>query len=258
VLAWFAAGKVLAPARNLALTARTISESDLTRRIAVEGSGEMAELAKTFNAMMDRIQSAFTIQRNFINDAGHELRTPITIIQGHLDLIGAVSEDQQETIDLVSDELNRMNRIVDDLVLLAKAEQPNFLHLETIDLKSFMAELHTKATALATRNWQLKVKGNRVIVGDRQRITGALLNLLNNAAQHTKEDALIELGVAVDKKEVQFWVRDTGVGIALEEQERIFSRFARGESSRRRPEGVGLGSQLNVGSTFTLVMPCDI
>jgi signal transduction histidine kinase len=257
------------------MTARSISETDLTRRIQVHGSGEMAQLAKTFNAMMDRLQAAFTSQRNFIDDAGHELRTPITIIQGHLDLLGDLSADQAETIELVSGELERMNRMVNDLILLAKAQRPRFLHLETIDVPSFVEELFAKAKTLADRNWHLQIVGQGLMVGDRQRLTGALLNLLRNATQHTQPQDLIELGGKFSARGVEFWVRDSGVGIAVPDQQRIFDRFARSSESQSRSEGSGLGlaivkaiteahgghlhlaSQLGQGSTFTIILPLE-
>lgn len=274
-LAWFATAQVLAPVKRLSTIARSISETDLTQRIPVQGSGEMSELADTFNAMMNRLQDAFTSQRNFINDAGHELRTPITIVQGHLELLGDDPDEQRETLALVMDELERMSRLVNDLILLAKAERPDFLRLETIEVQSFTQELFTKAQALAERDWQLKMQASGRIVADRQRLTGAIINLANNAVQHTRETDRIELGVSLYRNEVRFWVSDTGEGIALEDQERIFARFARASSRFRRSEGSGLGlaivraiveahggrvelnSSVGMGSTFTLVLPLE-
>jgi signal transduction histidine kinase len=273
LLAWIAAGHVLSPVRHLASTARSISETDLNQRIPVQGNGEMAELAETFNAMMNRIQYAFNSQRNFINDAGHELRTPITIIRGHLELLGDDPTEQQETLELVLDELDRMNRFVNDIILLAKAERPDFLQLETIEIRAFTEELFAKAQALAERNWQLKISGAGFMVGDRQRITGAVMNLAQNAAQHTQPGDQIELGAALSKSSVKFWVRDTGEGIAPQDQTRIFERFARISNRYRRSDGAGLGlsivqaiaeahggrvelnSQVGCGSTFTLILP---
>lgn len=275
LLAWFAAGKVLAPLRMLATTAHAISDTDLTQRIPVQGRGELAELANTFNDMMDRLETAFATQRNFINDAGHELRTPITIIRGHLEVMGDEPEDQQETLVLVLDELDRMSRFVEDLLLLAKAERPDFLQLETIDLSSFTEDLFAKATALADRNWHLESIARGRLVGDRQRITEAVMNLAQNATQHTTATDSIFLGTTITRHQVSFFVRDTGEGVALEDQERIFERFARSTKSRRRSEGAGLGlsivqaiveahgghaylrSQPGTGATFTLVFPLN-
>lgn len=212
-------------------------------------------------------------QQNFINDAGHELRTPLTVIRGHLELLDAESEEQQETLNLVIDELDRMNRFVNDLILLVRAEQPNFLQLETIDIPSFIEEVFAKIQPLGDRNWRLTIRGTGQMRGDRQRLTGALINLAQNAVQHTRMGDLIELGASVRSTQVQLWIRDTGEGIALSDQERIFERFARAAHRYRRSDGAGLGlpivravveahggkvtltSQVGVGSTFTLILP---
>ena len=276
LLAWLIAGRILAPLRNLSNTLKSISESDLSQRIQVEGKGELAQLGRTFNAMMERIEDSFAIQRNFINDAGHELKTPITIIRGHLELMDISTSEQQETVELTIDELDRMNRLVEDLVLLAKTERPDFLQIETIELTTFIAELFSKLQTLGERNWHLdnQIQSGKM-TGDRQRITQAIINLANNAVQHTVVDSLIVFGAKLNKNRVEFWLQDTGNGIANSEQERIFDRFARVKNSRRRSEGSGLGlsivkavveahqgeinlqSKLGIGSTFTLVFPLE-
>ena len=275
LLAWIIAGKVLKPIRTLSKAARSVGESDLTKRIPVRGQGEMGDLATTFNKMMDRLQQAFQSQRNFINDAGHELRTPITIIRGHLELLELEDDpnERQATIDLVLDELDRMTRFVEDLVLLAKTEQTNFLRPEVIDLATFTEELYLKAKCLSPRNWKLERKGEGTILGDRQRLTQAIMNLAENATQHTKEKDTIALGTSIRGHQVRLWVRDTGEGIKLVDQERIFQRFARASNVRRRSEGAGLGLAIvqaiaqshngrvelyslpGIGSTFTLILP---
>jgi signal transduction histidine kinase len=275
VFAWLVSGRILAPLRLLMVTTRSISESDLAQRLPVKGKGEIAELAITFNEMMDRLEAAFTSQRNFINDAGHELRTPITIIRGHLELMGDSPEEVEETVALVVDELDRMSRFVEDLILLAKAERPDFLQLETVDLNSLTQELFLKAQALADRNWQLDAIGKGKIVVDRHRLTQAVMNLAQNATQHTLSTDTISLGSAINRGKVHFWVKDTGEGIAKADQQRIFGRFARATNSRRRSEGAGLGlsivqviaqahhgsvklrSRLGFGSTFTIVLPVE-
>ncbi|MCU0537407.1 MAG: HAMP domain-containing histidine kinase [Hydrococcus sp. Prado102] len=282
ILAWVVSGKILEPLRSLTTTARLISESNLDRRIPVQSSGEMGELAKTFNTMLDRLQTSFSAQKTFINDAGHELRTPIAIVQGHLELMGDDPQEQQETIELVMDELDRMNRMVDDLMLLAKSERSDFLQLETVDIESLTQGLHTKATALGNRNWKIDAIAEGFLVCDRQRLTQAVMNLTENALQYTTETDTIAIGSSRDcppgsakgdRNCLRLWVRDTGEGIAQGDREKIFERFARAKNSRRRSEGSGLGlsivraiaethggrveliSQLGVGSTFTLVLP---
>lgn len=272
-IAWLTAGRALAPLRNVTETARSISESDLTQRLSVRGQDEIAELTVTFNQMLDRLQAAFTSQQDFIKDVSHELRTPITIISGHLELLGDDPEERRETIALVRDELKRMNQFVTDLLLLMRIERPNFLRTESHDLTSFTQELFSKAQGLAARNWQLEAVGTGEIVCDRQRITQAVLNLSHNAVQYTRAGDIIAIGSTNLDNKIQFWVRDTGEGIAIEDRERIFDRFARGKNSERRSEGSGLGlsivqaiikahhghidlhSRLGEGSTFTITLP---
>lgn len=274
LLAWLSTGRLLCPVKDLAVAARSISETDLTQRIDVRGTGELAELTLAFNAMMNRIQTAFESQRSFINDAGHELRTPITIIQGHLELMGNDPKEQAEALDIVMNELDRMGRLVNDLVMLMKAERADFLQLEVINIPAFTQVLYDKACTLAERNWQLKIETQKQIVGDYQRLTGAMLNLLNNAAQHTHAEDHITLGCRDRDNQVEFWVKDTGEGIPEADRARIFERFARVQHTQRRSEGSGLGlsivqaiaqahgghialeSCLGEGSTFTLSLPC--
>lgn len=273
LLAWLAAGKVLAPLRLLSQTARSISEANLTERIPVHGSGDIAELAVTFNDMMDRIEAIFNSQRQLLNDVGHELRTPITIIRGHLELMGTTPEEQQETLDIVLDELDRISRFINDLMLLAKAERPDFLTPKVIDLTLFTEELFTKITTLADRRWQLDALGTGHFVADRQRLTEAIVNLAQNATHHTEAGDTIALGSALRQEQVYLWVKDTGEGIDPADQRHIFERFVRGKSRRPHPEGTGLGlsivqaiaqahggkvdlnSQPGQGATFTLTLP---
>jgi signal transduction histidine kinase len=275
ILAWLAAGRILAPLRTMTNTAHAISETDLTQRLPVQGKGELAELATTFNEMMDRLEAAFATQREFVNDAGHELRTPITIIRGHLELMGDDPQEKEETLALVMGELDRMSRLVDDMILLAKAERSDFLQLTRVDVAELTQELFTKAVALAERDWQLDAIAKGQIIVDRQRITEAVMNLAQNATQHTAKSDTIAIGSAIAKGKVRFWVRDTGEGIPLVDQKRIFERFARSSNSRRRSEGAGLGlsivraiaeahggqvllrSKLGTGSMFTIVLPLD-
>ena len=275
LLAWFLTGRLLRPVKDLADTARAINETDLSGRIEVVGTGELAELAATFNAMMNRLQRSFESQRNFINDAGHELRTPITIIQGHLELMGDDPDEQAETVDIVIDELDRMGRLVNDLILLVKSEHPNFLRIETVAVEELATDVFTKAQTLAERDWQLSVETTVRIVADPQRLTGALLNLLKNAGQITQLGDLIELGCRRRDSQVEFWVKDTGAGIPVSEQVRVFDRFARVQYTQRRSDGSGLGlaivraiaeahggqvglsSQPRVGSIFTLTLPIE-
>ena len=274
LLAWRVAEGVLRPVREVSGTAQSISEGDLTRRIRVTGRDEIAALATTFNEMLDRLEAAFATQRGFVDDAGHELRTPITVIRGHLELLEEDPEERRVTLDLVMDELDRMQRIVEDLLVLAKAEQPDFLNLDTVDLGALTEEMHAKAGAIAPRDWRLQGIGRGVVVADRQRLTQAVMQLAQNAAQHTDEGDSIALGSSLRNGEARVWVRDSGPGIPRDQQGRIFRRFSRAAGARRS-EGAGIGlaivkaiaeahhgrveleSEPAAGATFTVVIPTD-
>ncbi|HEY8581732.1 MAG TPA: HAMP domain-containing protein, partial [Capillimicrobium sp.] len=207
-LAWLVAGRVLRPLRQLRDTARSITETDLTRRIEVEGDDELAELGRTFNAMLDRLEEAFAVQRQFVSDAGHELRTPITIVRGHLELLGDDPAERRETIALVTDELDRMSRFVDDLLTLAKAERGDFLHLEDLDLDVLTEELVAKSRALdGDRVWAVDRVTPGLIRGDRQRLTQAAMNLARNAVEHTGPGDAIWIGSSLTDGEARLWVR---------------------------------------------------
>jgi two-component system, OmpR family, sensor kinase len=272
-IAWLIAGRVLAPVQLLTETAHSISQSDLTRRIEVRGRSEAADMARSFNAMLDRLEMVFRSQREFVQDAGHELRDPLTICRGHLELLGDVREDQNEAVSIVLDELDRMGRIVDDLQVLAEADQPDFLQPDWIDLGIFTDELAAKASSLAPRDWALDASGEGAFFGDRHRLTESVMNLAHNAVQHTLEDDTVAIGTSFSDDEARLWVRDTGSGIPVSEQERIFERFTRGRTAHTRYRGGGLGlaivkaiaeahggrveldSRLGEGSTFTIVIP---
>ncbi len=274
LLTWTTTGRALRPVAVVTRTAQSITETDLTRRIPVKGDDdEIARLSATFNDMLDRLESAFATQRAFLDDAGHELRTPITVITGQLELLQDDPEQRRQTIRLVMGELDRMARIVNDLLLLAKAKQPNLLRFDTVDVGPLTEEILSKARTLTDRKWTCHSVGRGVIVADRQRLTQAMMQLADNAVKHAPEGEL-ELGSSVSGDVARFWVRDTGPGIAPEERQRIFTRFSRGRSNRRR-EGAGLGLAIvqaiaeahngiveldtvpGQGSTFTIVVPVD-
>ncbi|MGH2631120.1 MAG: sensor histidine kinase [Actinomycetota bacterium] len=271
ILSWVAAGRVVAPIGGFTRTARSITDSDLNRRIDVKGTDEVALLAETFNDMLDRLEEAFTTQRQFVDDAGHELRTPITIVRGHLELMSNDPNDRAETLTLVMGELARMDRIVNDLLFLSNASQPGFLEVGGVDVADLTDEIHAKASAIADREWLLEGTGQGRFLMDHQRVTQAMMQLAANAARHTPGGP-ITIGSSTGPGGVRLWVRDTGPGIDAATQERIFERFSRGDGPRHS-DGAGLGlaivkaiaeahggtvtleSRRGVGSTFTLVLP---
>jgi len=240
IAAFLVAGRVLAPLRQLTETARRIGDSTLTQRIEVVGDDELAELGRTFNAMLDRIEEAFSSQRALLRDVSHELRTPITIARGHLELITDDPIERAETIELVTAELDRMGRLVEDLLTLARSERPDFLRAEQVRLGEFISEVLAKASSLGLRRWTLNVANDGTIVADPQRLTQALVNLAENAVKQTAEGDRIEIGAEMDGAGASLWVVDDGPGLDVAQADELFERFTRG-SSGRRYAGTGLG-----------------
>lgn len=270
---WLAAGRAVQPLRALARTTRKITDTDLSERVAVGGGDEIADLGRTFNEMLDRLEAAFEDQKEFLADVGHELRTPITVIRGHLDTLGDDPAERAEARSVIQDELERMSRLVDDLLLLARSDRADFLRPEPLDLDLLTHELFAKARTLGVRRWRIDQVDVALFDGDPHRLTSAVMNLAQNAVRHTRGNDVIAIGSSVDQGLIRIWVRDEGEGIESHEQERIFERFARGAHHPGPAHGAGLGlaivkaiaeahdgwveldSNPGVGSTFSLVIP---
>lgn len=240
VVAWVVAGRILRPVRLVRDAADRIGASGLGERIDVHGDDEVAHLAQTFNRMLDRIESAFAGQRQFLDDAGHELRTPLTVIRGHLEVMGPTEEERAATVALVTDELARMSRIVDDLLLLAKAERPDFISPTAVDLADLTVEVVAKSQALGERRWQVADVAEQTVMADGQRLTQALMQLTLNAVEHTEPGGRIAVGSAVGEGRVRLWVEDDGTGVPPADHERIFERFATAAGGRKDSTGLGL------------------
>ncbi len=238
-LAWLVAGRVLRPVRDTTDLARRITDTDLSERIPARGRNEISELAITFNRMLDRLEAALTAQRRFLADAGHELRTPITIIQGNLDTLAITGADDAETLAIAADELARMTRLVDDLTLLATSERPDFLHLAPADLESLTGSLSAKARALDHRPWLATGAARGGTLLDAHRVTQAVMQLAANAVAHTPPGTAVEIGSVIRHGNVEFTVADHGPGVPPAARGRVFERFARLDS--RRTGGTGLG-----------------
>ena len=241
IAAW-QAGRLLAPVRTLRDTAREISETDLSRRIPEVGNDDLTDLTRTFNAMVARLEHAFQGQRAFLDDAGHELRTPLTILRGHLELLDERDAGEVDrTRDLLLDEVDRMARLVDDMILLTKADRPGFLTLAPVDVATLVEDVAAKVRGLGDRRWQVEGGGAGTVELDEQRLTQALVQLSQNAVKHTAVGDVVALGSAVTTDRlVRIWVRDTGPGVRDEDKQRIFTRFARAAAGGP-DDGVGLG-----------------
>ena len=271
VVGWIVAGRLLAPLTSLRRTAQAISDSDLSGRIEVSGSDDVSELARTVNAMLDRLEAAFSSQRELLDDVSHELRTPLTVLRGHLELLDAGDVDDVEaTQTLALDEIDRMGRLVDDLTTLAVVQRPDFVVLQPEDLGLLTDDVFDKARLLGERSWSLVARADAEGLVDRQRVTQAWLQLASNAVKFSDPASAVRLGSRVEDGVFAVWVADEGRGIGPEHLERIFTRFGRSDQA---VDGSGLGlaivsaiarahggqvkvtSELGVGSTFTIEFP---
>ena len=240
-IAAFQSGRLLAPLRTLEETAREITATDLSRRIPERGNDDITALTRTINGMLERLDAGFAGQRQFLDDAGHELKTPLTVVRGHLELLdGDDPEEFAQTRELLLDEVDRMSRLVADLMLLAKSRRPDFLVLGETELTALTQSVLAKAKALGDRDWQLDAVARGRTVLDEQRITQALLQLADNAVKHTDAGTVVAIGSAREDGLVRLWVRDSGDGIAPEDRAAVLERFGRSHV-RAGDDGFGLG-----------------
>ncbi|MHA7153786.1 sensor histidine kinase [Arthrobacter sp. TMN-50] len=275
VVGWLLVGNLLLPIRLLRDTAQRIGDSDLSERIPVSGNDDLSELTRTVNAMLERLEGSFTSQRQLLDDVGHELRTPITIVQGHLELQDSGDPTDVATVrGIALDELDRMRLLVDDLVTLAGITRPGFVRQDLVAVGRLTDEVLDKARPLGSRRWTIDARAESTCLLDSRRITQAWLQLVVNAVKFSGDGSTIAVGSRLDPNGLALWVRDEGIGVPVEDQGRIFDRFARGAHGRRT-EGSGLGltivnaivgahggtvrleSVRGRGSTFTMVLPLD-
>jgi len=273
LVGWLLAGRLLAPIAALRRTAQEISDTDLSRRIEVTGDrDDVSELAHTVNAMLDRLEQAFSSQRELLDDVSHELRTPLTVLRGHLELLDpSDAEDVAATRTLALDEIDRMGRLVADLTTLAKVQRPDFVVRAVEDLGLLTDDVFDKARTLGDRAWSLVSRADAEGAVDRQRLTQAWLQLAANAVKFSEPGSAVRLGSRLSDGELVVWVADEGVGIAPEHLATVFDRFERAAAGKVEGSGLGLAivsaiaqahggrvevrSQPGVGSTFEIVVP---
>ncbi len=242
--------RVSRPLRRMAAVAARVDAGDLYPRIHDPGGqgDEVKVLADAFNHMLDRLTDAFAGQRAFVADASHELRTPLTVIRGQLEVLASQRDPSGEEVRrverLVQAEVARIGRLVDDLLLLAKTEQTEFLRIESIDLPVYVRELWDGVSLLASRRFELGPVAPGTLRADPDRLAQALRNLITNAIDHTAaERGLVRMRVEARYGErVRFVVEDDGPGIPAQQRERVFHRFHRTDAARDRASGgTGLG-----------------
>jgi len=255
VSAWVARAS-LGPLHQVASTTRAITQSSLSQRVSYSGpKDDVGLMVAALNDMLDRLESAFSEQKHFTADASHELRTPLTIIRGHLEVMGMegdLTPPQQESLVLVMDELERMSRLVEDLLALARLDAGATRPFVPLDLGDLAEEAVARARGLAPREFTLVRVTPTPVRGDRDMLLQALLNLLSNAVNATTTGGSIEVRCETEGEIARVQVRDDGPGIPHSDLPRVFDRFYRARSARGGREGGGSGLGLTITARLAL------
>ena len=279
---WFLAGRALRPVHAITQAARRIAAGDWSQRILTPHSNdEIGQLASTFNDMIGRLEVSFKQIRQFSADASHELRTPLTITKGETELAlrrPRQAEDYRVVLESNLEEIDRMSRIVDELLFLSRADLGEIkLKMLPVQLDDLFREIHQQAAILGKERSIQTVITNveRVVVeGDDLRLRELLLNLVDNAVKYSEEGQVVELALVVAGNQAKIIVQDHGIGIAPESHTRVFDRFYRTDEARAHAtKGTGLGlaickwivdvhhgtinlqSTVQGGSCFTVFLP---
>ena len=278
---WVIAGRVLAPIGRITSVAREIQATDLSRRIELPGpEDELKQLADTFDAMLARLDAAFAAQRQFVADASHELRNPLAIIRTNVDVAladpDASPDDLRQAIAVVKRAGDRMTLLVDDLLALARRQQPTPEH-EPVDLGAAVAEASEDFVVPAEARGIVldrAIAEGVVVSGDREALKRVVANLLHNAVRLAPPGSRIRLATGSERDRAWIAVADEGPGISPEDQAHVFDRFWRADKARSRADGgTGLGlaivrqiveshggevrlhSKVGVGSSFVVWLP---
>lgn len=242
----------LRPLGQVTETALQITRADdLSRRIPLTSppTGEVGQLILAFNDTLERLETLFETQRRFLADVSHELRTPLTAIRGNVDLIRRMGEPDPESLEAITSEVDRMTRMVQDLLLLAQAESGKLpMAREIIELDTLLLEVYKQGKVLAQDRLEIRLgrEDQARVVGDRDRLKQMLLNVVGNAIAYTPAGGQVTLGLTCVSGHARLTVSDTGPGIPQEELPHIFERFYRIDKSRRRLEGGGAGLGLSI------------
>jgi signal transduction histidine kinase len=240
LIGWLVAGRLLAPLHRLRLAAERITGSDRGERIPVSGHDDVSDLTRNVNDMLDRLDAALTSQQHLLDDVRHELKTPITIVRGHLELLDPSDpRDVDATRDLAIDELDRMTGLIDGIAALAESRSAELNRIE-VRADALTTEVYAKARVIRGHEWRLGETSPARLSLDVSKITQAWLQLVDNAAKYAPEGTPITIGSAETAETVELWVQDVGPGIPAEARDRIFERFGRADT-RRGISGSGLG-----------------
>lgn len=244
VAIWLA-GLISGPLRRMARVAGEVDSGDLSHRIDYRGSDEVGVLADAFNGMLDRLESGFRRQREFVSDASHELRSPLTVLRGRIEtLVRGRSQGDEVTAEAkeLLREVSRMDRLVDDLLTLAKAESGTLIQTRAVPLGEFAEDLRRDLPLLGARDYTVRCGACGTIEADPDRLSQVLRNLVSNAVRHTGPGGSVTVSIEPNGAGVRFAVSDDGPGIPPDQLERVFDRFHRTDEGRSRDEGgSGLG-----------------
>ncbi len=253
VAGWLSTGQALAPLEAVTQTALQITRADdLSRRIPYHGApdDEVGQLIHAFNQTLGRLENLFNTQRRFLADVGHELRTPLTVIRGNIDLMRRMHCSDEESLQSIESEVDRLTRLVGDLLLLAQAESGKIpLARETVELDTLVLEVLSQMQVLARDHVTLRLgEIDQVLVcGDKDRLKQVLVNLVSNAIKYTPQGGEVVVGLAKVEQKARLTISDNGPGIPQEDLPHIFERFYRGEKSRTRTrDGKGFGLGLSI------------
>lgn len=250
---WLSTARALSPLQQVTDTAMQITRADdLSRRILYQGpsNDEVGQLINAFNQTLSRLENLFNTQRRFIADVGHELRTPLTVIKGNVDLMRRIGGSDDESLSGIESEVDRLTRMVGDLLLLAQAESGKIpLDWRVVELDTLLLEAMQQMRVLAGDRLNLRLGDiDQVLVcGDQDRLKQVLVNLIGNAINYTPSGGDIVLGLGKEGNQAKLTVSDTGLGIPAEDLPHVFERFYRGEKSRTRSrDGKGYGLGLSI------------
>ncbi len=238
--AWVATRRGLKPLETITSLANEVAPDALGLRTGLQDRDEIGAVAGAIDRMLNRLQVAFDAQKQFLEDASHELRTPLTIARGHLELLegnpDATAEERDEALDVAIEEIDRMGRLVDGLLQLARATETERLSIAQVAVKPLLNSITAPFTRLHTRTWTVSAPDDLFVSADPDVLRQIILNLARNADEHSPETATVELTAnRGDHGGVVISVSDRGSGIDPAIRDRVFDRFA------HDGQGVGLG-----------------
>lgn len=243
------AGRALSPVAAMTRTARAIAVSrGFSRRLPDQGGrDELSYLARTFNEMLASLEEAYRSQQRFVADASHELRAPLTAIQGNIELLSRVrdmpQEERAEAISYLETEVHRLSRMVGELLTLARADAGQTLQRRDVDLDAVLLDAVAGIRSAGKRNpIEVEAIEPLKVSGDPDRIKQLILILLDNAVKYSRQGAAVRIGLRRAGDRAILEVADKGIGIRAEDLPHIFERFYRADPARSRdPGGTGLG-----------------